>query len=76
MDLVVGQTKDENYIIISLEPQGNCHYRLTSSIDNMIDYDTVLQSDEKEAIECFRNLQIKYFDRIINDSTFEVDNDI
>lgn len=72
MDLVVGQTRNEKYIVISLEIQGNNLYRLTSSIDNEIDYDIVLQSDEKEAIECFKNLQLKYFDKVINNGDFGV----
>jgi hypothetical protein len=36
----------------------------------MLDYDVVLQCGENESIECFKNLQMKYFDKIINEGNF------
>jgi hypothetical protein len=71
MERNVIEKRNDNYITISLLYSGNS-FRLVSSIDTIIDYDMLLRCDEKEAVECFKNLQIKYFNKIIDSENFEV----
>lgn len=70
MDLTICEKVENKYIIISLIQQGNYHYRLTASIDNLIDTDIVLKAGKEEAIHSFRNIQIRYFGKIINEGIF------
>jgi hypothetical protein len=72
-EIVAGnKTKnDEIKTIVTLSEEGINTYRLYSTIDDMEDYNVLLEAQEKEALQCFRVLQEKYFGKIINNGGFD-----
>ena len=71
MELTVAYNVDSTPIVIQLYREGESTFRLYAIVDVEEQYNTLLECGTEEAVECFRNLQIKYYGKVINK-----DNDI